>query len=109
MFSKNSPELINHLSNLKSEFRIITLTETWSTPFNEHLIGIAVYNTFIQSRSNGLRDGGAAVMIHTNLKATRLDLGCPKTSLFEFLAVNVQISNMLKQDIIVLVVYRPHI
>ena len=81
-FSKNSPELINHLSNLESEFKIITLTETWSTPFNEHLIGIAGYNIFVQSRSNGLRGGGVAVMIKKNLKASRLDLECPKTYLF---------------------------
>ena len=73
-FSKYSPELINHLSNLESEFQIITLTETWSTTFNEHLIGIEGYNTFVQPRFNGFRGGGVAVMIHTNLKATRLDL-----------------------------------
>ena len=83
-FSKNSPELINHLSNLESEFQIITLTETWSTPFNEHLIGIEDYYTFIQSRSNGHRGGDEAVMIHKNLKASRFDLECPKTGLFEF-------------------------
>ena len=46
-------------------------------------------------------------MIHNNLKATRLDLECHRTGLFEFLAVNVQISNTHKQAIIVLVVYRP--
>ena len=101
--SKNSPELINHLSNLELEFKITTLTETWSTPFNEHLIGIEGHNTFVQSRSSGLRGGSVAVMIHKNLKA-RLDLECPKSGLFEFVAVNVQIPNMHKQDIIALVV-----
>ena len=45
-------------------------------------------------------------MIHKNVKATRLDLECPKTGLYAFLAVNVQISNTHKQDITVLVVYR---
>ena len=54
-------------------------------------MGIEGYNTFVQSRSNGLRGGGVAVMIQENLKATRLDLECPKTGLSEFLAGNVQI------------------
>ena len=47
-----------------------------------------------------------AVMIKKILKASRLDLECPKTGLFECLAVNVQLSNTHKQDIIVLVLYR---
>ena len=105
-FSKILPELINHLSNLESEFQIITLTETWCTPFNEHLIGIEGY-TFVQSRSNGLRGERVAVMIKQNLKASHIDLECYKTALFELLAVNIQISNTYKQDIIVFVVYRP--
>ena len=63
-FSKNSPELINHLPNLVTEFQIITLTETGSTPFNEHLIGIEGYNTFVQSQSNDHRGRGVAGMIH---------------------------------------------
>ena len=55
-----------------SEFQIITLTETWSTSFKEHLIGIEGYNTFVQYRSIGLRGGGEAVMSSKNLKVTRL-------------------------------------
>ena len=105
-FSKNSQELINHLSNLESEFQTIILIETWSTSFNEHLVGIEGHNTFVQSRSSGLRGGGVAVMIHKNQKATSLDLEFPETGLFEFLAVNVQIPNTHNQNIIVLVVYR---
>ena len=106
--SKNFEKLKSLLLNMKFEFKIICLTETWcksDDDKNNSSLQIPNYSLIHQSRYDKKKGGGVCMFIHRSLNYKLRDDLNVNTSDNESLAV--EIINKTSNNIIVHDIYKP--
>ena len=105
--AKNMNKFDSYLNNLKNEFPIIALSETWLTENNCDRYGIDGYNAKHNFRPNG-GGGGVSIYIKDFIHYTTRDELCFQNKTLDtlFIEINKDQFNK-KQNIIIGVIYRP--
>lgn len=108
--SKNLPDLIEYLSNLKHDFTIMGFTETWLNDLNVTHNTISGYNEF-HSYRDSKRGGGVSLYVHEDFSGHRLDAVSMIEDCIETVFVEVMYkgnnSTLKSRKMIIGCVYRP--
>jgi len=104
---KNFNDILTMLNIISSPFTAIAVTETWLTPFTQHLYSIPGY-TFVSQSRDDKTGGGVGIFINNRLSFTlRSDL-CHTGSFIEYLFVNISFfTKKGKFNLLLGCIYRP--
>ena|SRR6218665_52286 len=94
------------MDNLKSKFRVIVLTETWSTAVTEDLVTYPGSKTYAKSRVKGIR-GGVAILIDENLHSQLADIEYSFIREVECLLINIRPTLKANSTMLITSIYRP--
>lgn len=91
-------------SDVKTNFKVIAVTETWLTDTNVNDVQIEGYNLIYQNRTNK-RGGGVAIYIDKNLNCKIVEQKTTLTDLMEVLTIEIMLDT--DKNMIVSCIYRP--
>ena len=103
---KHHAELTDYLDELKLDFNVIGLSETWLNEVTHDLYNIDNYNHVHKYRENR-KGGGISLFIREHLQFKILDDICIFDTSLEFLFIELDKSQSLSNSIVVGIIYRP--